>query len=314
MNRAPVVDSMPAPGESGARDGQTIAEARAMAMKSILVSVEESDLLDSVLTTALLAARRFGSALEGLCPRSSMGAFVVAEGMSAATTSALESFELEEQERAQRARELFRKFVQDSGVAWGVPERPGDQVSAGWISDLPPGDEAVAQHGRLYDLIVAGRPLRQSPVPRPSTLEAFVFESGRPVLIAPPKPPAVLGETIVVAWNGSTESARAIALATPFLAQARKVHVLAVEGGSVPGPNAGEVAAHLNRNGIAAEATGVRPEGRSIGEAILAETAALGADLLVKGAYTHSRLRQMIFGGATSHILAEAELPVLMAH
>jgi nucleotide-binding universal stress UspA family protein len=314
MSRALVVDFPTALGEPGAGDGQTFAEARAMAMKSILVSVEESDLLDSVLTTALLAAQRFGSALEGLCPRSSMGAFVVAEGMSAATTSALESFELEEQERARRASELFRRFVQDSGVAWGVPEQPAEAVSAGWIDDLPPGDEAVAQHGRLYDLIVAGRPLREAPVPRASTLEAFVFESGRPVLIAPPTPPEALGEVIVVAWNGSTESARAIALATPFLAQARKVHVLAVEGGSVPGPNAGEVAAHLARNGIAAEATGVRLEGRSIGEAILAETASLGADLLVKGAYTHSRLRQMIFGGATSHILAEADLPVLMAH
>jgi nucleotide-binding universal stress UspA family protein len=285
-----------------------------MVMKSILVSVEESDLLASVLATALLAARRFGSSLEGLCPRSSMGAFVVAEGMSAATTSALESFELEEQERAQRARDLFRKFMQDSGVAWRVPEQPAEAVSAGWLADLPPGDEAVAQHGRLYDLIVAGRPMRESPVPRASTLEAFVFESGRPVLIAPPTPPKALGEVIVVAWNGSTESARAIALAMPFLAQAHKVHVLAVEGGSVPGPNAGEVAAHLNRNGVAAEATGVRPEGRSIGESILTETAALDADLLVKGAYTHSRLRQMIFGGATSHILAEADLPVLMAH
>ena len=90
--------------------------------------------------------------------------------------------------------------------------------------------------------------------------------------------------------------------------------MLAVESGSVPGPNADEVAQHLTRNGVAAEATGAKLEGRSIGEAILAETAALGADLLVKGAYTHSRLRQMIFGGATSHILAEADLPVLMAH
>ncbi len=285
-----------------------------MAMKSILVSVEESELLSSVLTTALLAAQRFGSALEGLCPLSSMGAFVVAEGMSAATTSALESFELEEQQRAQRARDLFRRFMQDKGVAWGVPEGPGKAVSVGWIADLPPGDEAVAQQGRLYDLIVAGRPMRDSPVPRASTLEAFVFESGRPVLIAPPTPPEALGEVVVVAWNGSTESARAIALAMPFLAQARKVHVLAVEGGSVPGPTADEVAQHLTRNGLAAEATGARLEGRSIGEAILAETTALKADLLVKGAYTHSRLRQMIFGGATSHILAEADLPVLMAH
>ena len=285
-----------------------------MVMKSILVSVEESDALSSVLTTALLAAQRFGSTIEGLCPRSAMGAFVVVEGMSAATSAALESFEVEEQERMRRARELFRSFMEDRGVAWDGPGKSSEEVSAGWLEELPPGDEAVTQRGRLYDLIVAGRPAPGAAVPRMSTLEALIFESGRPVLIAPPASPEALGEVIVVAWNGSTESARAVALAMPFLAQARKVYVLAVEGGSVPGPNAGELAEHLVRNGLPAEATGIRPEGRSIGEAILEETSSLGADLLVKGAYTHSRLRQMIFGGATSHILAEAGLPVLVAH
>jgi nucleotide-binding universal stress UspA family protein len=234
--------------------------------------------------------------------------------MSAATSAALENFEFEEQERMTRARELFRGFMQDRDVTWGVPGGAAEEVSAGWLQELPPGDEAVAQCGRLYDLIVAGRPVSGAPVPRMSTLESLVFESGRPVLIAPPTPPEALGEVIVIAWNGSTESARTVALATPFLAQARKIYVLAVEGGSVPGPNAGDLAAHLVRNGLPAEATGVRPEGRSIGEAMLEEAASLDADLLVKGAYTHSRLRQMIFGGATSHILAEADLPVLMAH
>jgi nucleotide-binding universal stress UspA family protein len=182
------------------------------------------------------------------------------------------------------------------------------------VDDLPPGDEAVAQRARLYDLIVAGRAAPGAAVPRVSTLEALIFESGRPILIAPPAAPAALGEAIVIAWNGSTESARAVAQAMPFLTQAGKIYVLAVEGGSVPGPNAGELAEHLVRNGLPAEATGVRSEGRSIGETILAESASLGADLVVKGAYTHSRLRQMIFGGATSHILAGADLPVLMAH
>jgi nucleotide-binding universal stress UspA family protein len=285
-----------------------------MVMKSILVSVEESEALSSVLTTALLAARRFGGTIEGLCPRSAMGAFVVVEGMSAATSAALESFEVEEQERTRRARELFRSFMQDQGVPWAGPGQGAEEVSAGWLDELPPGDEAVAQRGRLYDLIVAGRPPPGAAVPRMSTLEALIFESGRPVLIAPPAAPETLGDVVVVAWNGSTESARAVALARPFLARATKIHVLAVEGGSVPGPNAGEVAEHLLRNGLPAEATGVRQEGRSIGEAILAESASLGADLVVKGAYTHSRLRQMIFGGATSHILAAADLPVLMAH
>jgi nucleotide-binding universal stress UspA family protein len=82
----------------------------------------------------------------------------------------------------------------------------------------------------------------------------------------------------------------------------------------VPGPSAAELARNLQRHGLAVEWREVPPGSRSVGEAILAEARAVEADLLIKGAYTQSRLRQMIFGGATSHILAEAELPVLMAN
>jgi nucleotide-binding universal stress UspA family protein len=100
----------------------------------------------------------------------------------------------------------------------------------------------------------------------------------------------------------------------PFIAAAEKVVVLTVEGGTVPGPSGEEVAAHLARHGVAVSAVTAPASGRTAGEAILEEAASLGADLLFKGAYTHSRLRQMVFGGATRHILEAAELPVLMAH
>ena len=86
-------------------------------------------------------------------------------------------------------------------------------------------------------------------------------------------------------------------------------------GGVVAGPGPDDLTTTLQRHGIAATALTVAPKtGQSVGEAILSETAALGADLLVKGAYTHSRLRQMIFGGATRHLIYHAELPVLMAN
>ena len=86
-----------------------------------------------------------------------------------------------------------------------------------------------------------------------SALEAALFESGRPILIAPPAPPDKLGDVVVVAWNGSTETARTIALAMPFLSQAETVVVLSVEEGMVPGPSGAEIAQGLVRNGIAAQ-------------------------------------------------------------
>ena len=118
----------------------------------------------------------------------------------------------------------------------------------------------------------------------------------------------------MIAWNGSTETARTIAMAMPLLEQAEQVLVLSVEEGMVPGPSGAEVAQGLVRNRIPARSRARRRrQGRSVGAAILGEAAEAGADLLLKGAYTHSRLRQMIFGGATSHILGAAELPVIMA-
>ena len=81
-----------------------------------------------------------------------------------------------------------------------------------------------------------------------------------------------------------------------------------------PGPGGDQLVSYLQKNGIGADLMDVKPGRRSTGEAILATVASLECDLLIKGAYTQSRLRQMIFGGATSHILASAALPVFMAH
>src|SRR5690606_6216664 len=136
----------------------------------------------------------------------------------------------------------------------------------------------------------------------------------RAVLIAPPHPAESVGDTVVISWNASTETARTIGLAMPFLLQAKTVLVLTVEGGTVPGPTGNQVANHLSRHGIPATARVVRPQGRSIGETVLEEAEGLGCDLLIKGAYTTSRLRQMIFGGQTQHIINNARIPVLMAH
>lgn len=282
-------------------------------MKSILIPFEESDGLPSILETAYLAATRFGSYVEGLHVRPTLPAIAV-DPAFAATDALTESFERQNQERARRARQKFEDFLRDKGLPRGEVARPSDSPSAAWVEEASPGDSVVGHRGRLFDLIVVGRPVRGAPAPSMSTLEAALFDSGRPILIAPPTPPRVMGETMVIAWNGSTETARTIALAMPFLRRARQVSVLTIEDGLLPGPTGAEVARHLIPDGIMAEVV-VKPlGGRSIGEAILVEAMALGCDLLVKGGYTQGRLRQLIFGGATSHILAAAEIPVIMAH
>jgi nucleotide-binding universal stress UspA family protein len=146
------------------------------------------------------------------------------------------------------------------------------------------------------------------------TLESALFESGRPVLIAPPTTPGSLGKNVLVAWNNSTEQARTMADAMPLLRLAERITILTVEGSTVAGPSGEQMARSLKLNGIAADTITLKPGKRSAGEVLLAKADELGCDLIVKGAYTQSRLRQMIFGGTTRHVLANAKLPVLMAH
>ena len=286
-------------------------------MKSILVPIEECAGLRAQLATALTVARRFNAHIDGVAPRSIFGPYVFGDGMSAAATSALESFEQEEQLRAERAQAAFREFMREQAVAWGDPMKPSDQATAEWLAEIASGGEAIGQLARLYDLTVLARPVANEPVPRLALLETVLFECGRPLLVVPPKMPEAeqtIGKVVLIPWNRSTESARAITFAQPFLAGAERVVVQAMEGSSVAGPSAGEVVVSLRRASVPAEEATVRSGARSIGEAILEEAERIGADLLIKGAYTHSRLRQMIFGGATSHLLTEAPVPVLLAH
>ena len=199
------------------------------------------------------------------------------------------------------SRALCRSMVCHAEVRQGL--------SSNWLESSPEGVPDVGSYGRVFDVTVLGR---SEPT---TTLEAGLFESGRPVLIAPPMPRPQMGTNVLVAWNGSTEQARAIAFAMPILERARRVIVLTVEGGAgVPGPTGEQVCRSLQFNGVPARPLTVGLDGRLTGEAILAHANALGCDLLIKGAYTQSRLRQLIFGGTTRYILNNAELPVLMAH
>lgn len=270
-----------------------------MTMKSLLVPMEMHDCVPSVLATASLLAKRFGSHIEGVAVRPNYAGFIAVDPIGVAAFP-----ELDEQV-SEQGRECRRAF--EAGLK-------GHGVDHGWSQLEPLTESGASGYARVFDVAVLGRPANRDNGPRMSLFESMLFESGRPVLLAPAEAPATLGETILIAWNQSSETASATAHAMPLLAQAKRVVVLTVEGGIVPGPTGAELTTHLKRNGIAAEERTVSPGRRSNGEAILAEADTLHADLIIKGAYTQSRVRQMFFGGMTSHILAAAEVPVFMTH
>ena len=280
-----------------------------MSFKTILVPVEQHDFMISTLETALLLARRFDSYIEGFALRPAMSAVYAVGDVSAVAIPSLEQDILE---NAQRSHSLFERFMQERGVPRGGPAKT---LSSNWLENAPAGDLFLGSHGRLFELIVLGRLGRGASGPRMTTLEAALFETGRPVLIAPPSPRPDMGTNILIAWNRSTEQARTVAFAMPLLKRASRVIVLMVEGGAaVTGPTGEQLCQYLQLSGVPAKPLTVGLDGRLTGEAVLAHAKALGCDLVIKGAYTQSRLRQFVFGGTTSYILSNSTLPVFMAH
>ena len=281
-----------------------------MGMKTILVLMEKYDGMQSVLQVAVLLARRYGSYVEGVqlrwaTPDFPLGDIVVA--------FPVEQYEREIAAEAQRARQAFETFMQKNDVPRSTTRTTS--LSFGWLNESPEDETFVGDYGRAFDMIVMNRAEENSSVLYHRALESALFESGRPLLLCPPSPPGHIGTNVLIAWNGSTEQARAMALAMPLLERAERVTVLTVTGGTgVPGPSAQQMIRYLQWNGVPAESLTVALDGKNTGQAILTATQTLACDLLVKGAFTQSRLRQMIFGGATQHVMTAATLPVLLAH
>lgn len=278
-------------------------------MKTILVPVENSDAMYSVLTTALTLAQRFDSYVEGFALHFTFRDAVAVDMMGGIL---LEGREQDKAEFIERSRHLIESFMEQHGVRRSTNASGGP--SFGWFNEAQDGYSFVGSYGRVFDVIVMARSSSTSTTLHTRAIEAALFESGRPLLLSPPSPPPQVGTNVLIAWNRSTEQATAIALAMPLLRKADYVTVLTVRGGAeVPGPSANQIVRYLQRNSISAELLTVDIGVRSTGEAVLATADSLGCNLLIKGAYTQSRLKQIIFGGTTQHILTNANMPVFLA-
>jgi nucleotide-binding universal stress UspA family protein len=271
-------------------------------MKSILLPVDQTEQMPSALESAWLLAGLFEGTVEGVALRPAFAEIVAPDPIVAVTIPPADWNETE-----------FCRSVRQTFDAFAAAHPPGQGGARfRWRGGSAIEDSALGSLARVYDVTVMSRPGSRGA--RMTALEASLFDSGRPLLMSPPTPPKVLGQNVLIHWNASTETARVILMAMPILRKAKRVTLLGVEGHIVPGPSVKDAVAHLEANGVTATEKMVTPRSGRPGEAILAEAKAQGADLLIKGAYTQSRLRQMIFGGATSHILGAAELPVFFAH
>jgi nucleotide-binding universal stress UspA family protein len=288
-------------------------------MKILLAVVPDAQGGLATLETALVASRDLGCHLRVLHvrPDPSNALPLVGEAMSGAMIDdMMKVCEAEGLKQANAARTLFDQVVARYDIPL-VEEPPGPSgLSVSYIEDLGQEDEQVAFRGRMADLIVLGRPTDTADeAALQASLNAAVMESGRPVLVAPPQPIHGLDQTAVIAWNGSAEAARAVSAALPFLLRASKVMIAVAEQPEGSQTSASELENHLAWHGVEAQTHVLTPSGSGdVGPAILRLCAGENASLLVMGAYTHSRLRQLIMGGVTRHVIDHAPLPVLLSH
>lgn len=279
-----------------------------MSFKDILVYIDGTDASKARDRFAVQLAKIHGAHLAGLAfaPRALLplyGADVALADMS----DVLDGVKAQGKEALAR----FRACADEMGVS------TEERLLQGTSEEFPHDFAAAA---RLVDLAVLGQPRDGDPlVGQYALVERCIFSSGRPVMIVPAAPTAPrLDGTIIVAWDGSPQAARAISDALTFLKGARRV-VLAVgiqdrakEGAR---PHVDAMHKHLGRHGVDVEIDEISvSEGADIGRLLLMRAKDLQADMIVMGAFHHSRWREFILGGVTLTMLEEANIPLFMAH
>jgi nucleotide-binding universal stress UspA family protein len=277
-----------------------------MAYKTILVHLDQSERVDVRLEVGLRLGRAFDAHLVGLHALSvtPVPGYLVAE----AGKTILDRQHDVAAERERQTHERFLRAVQASTV-----------TKVEWRATEDDAARIVPIHARYADLVVAGQPesFETSGVER-NFVERVFLTSGRPVLILPHSGPIEMSvDHALVAWNASREATRAITDALPLLQAAKRVDVVSFnprrrEGhGAIPGADIG---LWLARHGVTVRVSEEHAEDVDVGNQLLSRAADLGSNFIVMGGYGHSRVVELVMGGATRTVLRSMTVPVLMAH
>lgn len=277
-------------------------------MKTLLAVFEDSDAALARLETACGLARSFDAHLTVLAVTHRPLLFSSAEpdGAGAIYAQELDDARARLVDAAMRAREK----LEAAGVA--------DDVRV--MSELATGvSPQVARHARYADLTLVGQPGEYGSSVVLDALEGALFDSGRPVVMVPSGwDGRSFGTRILLAWDGGREAARATRDALPLLRRAETVHVAVVAPAIGPGAHGedpgADLATVLARNGATVEVDVIGASPQRISQTLLGRAKAYGADLVVMGAYGHSRFRETLLGGVTREMIEETGLPLFLSH
>jgi nucleotide-binding universal stress UspA family protein len=280
-----------------------------MAYKNLLVHLDETEACKGRVAAAIALAKAQEAYLTGLALaiEASVPAYIGGQ----LPVEVLDVQHAQMLERGRAAAALFDKALAAAG------QQGESRVVSGLDIDSA---RVIALHARHADLVVLGQeePEAATALPR-HTVEDVVLSAGRPALVVPYIGAGkTLGQRVMIAWDASREAARAVNDAMPLLEQAKAVTVLSVNPrpgvdrhGEEPGA---DIALHLARHGVKVDVQRTQVEEIDVGDTVLSRLADLSSDLLVMGAYGHSRLREVVLGGVTRTLLESMTVPVLMSH
>src|SRR5215510_3399871 len=294
-------------------------------MKTILVLTGGSDTDAPVLETALAAAQPFAAHLRFVHIRIGSGQAAIYSphvefARGPALVDALARLETDAERRSAAFGDHVRAFCTRFNIAMHDAPGLGNGVTASLLEESDDAARRLIGHARQHDLVIMGRAKRPNGLP-PDFIEMLLLKSGRPILLAAQQAPRNLAGTIMVCWRETPEAARTLSAAMPFLTRAKRVVFVGVEEKGTHTEKAlkhvealNDVATQFRRSGVPTYARAVPSGGHPVADVLASAAADCVADLMVMGAYGHSHMREVIFGGCTKAVIGHAERPVLLVH
>lgn len=287
-----------------------------MAFRTILVPLRGDGRGESVLDHACALGRHFNAHIRAVhCkPRAKdlipFGVAVPALVRDQISSSAASITD----DEVDRLKSLFDAYVEKNAITVCETRPPlHDTLTISWsVTDGKQAD-VIGSWGRLASVVAVAQPDRDTNLGQ-HTLESALLNTGRPVLLCPKTAVGALGENVAIAWNGSAESARAIAMCGSIIADAKSVTVLAAEDAENLELSAEDLILHLLDHGIEASAKSITSKESTLGESLVKAAKDSGADVMIMGAYGRSRGRAMVMGGVTQWIIDHTDMPVLLVH
>lgn len=282
-----------------------------MRLGKILIPLTGSDSDLRCLRVGLDIAKRYGAYVECLfVNRNPTDALPVAgEALTGQIATELVNAVAEANKRqSANAKDAFLEAIKAAGIVEGTARAGGMQPEAHFIETMGDPGERTAVAARLADMTVF--PIADFAY----EIEPTLMEAQRPCLLIPETSSQQIGKKVMVAWDGGPEAARALSGALHLLEEAAEVTVVTAQNREMDAFAMEAMQTYLASHGITVRAKQVPLGGAPVGQVILAAAADLGADLLVMGAYGHSRIRELILGGATRYVIYNAKLAVMMVH